>query len=107
MHPTHQAPGRVGSVQVDDRAQIIIQGDVDEQTTSDTVLVRIVNNCQAKCLQSTGLEEVIVVFGPGLFGSILRKAVTGLSKAPILIDGGQLLNNMVVEPSLGLVSHYQ
>lgn len=48
-------------------------------------------------IQSTGLEKIIVIFGPRFLSVLWREPITRLAKAAILIDSGKLLNNIVVE----------
>lgn len=82
MNNTHQAPGSVAAVQVNDRTKIIVQGDVDEKTAGN---------------QTTGLEEVVVIFSPGLLGLLLREFRRGLGEAAVLVNESKLLDDVVVE----------
>lgn len=36
---SYQAPGSVAAVQVDDGTEVVVQGDVDEKTTGDPILL--------------------------------------------------------------------
>ena len=81
-HNTYQAPSGVAAVQVDNSTEIVVQGDVDEKTAGD---------------ETTSLEEIIVVFGPGLLGLLLGQLRRGLGEAAILVDESKLFDDVVVE----------
>jgi len=79
---SYQAPGGVAAVQVNNSTEIVVQGDVNEETAGD---------------QTTSLEKVVVVLGPGLLGLLFRQVRRGLGEAAILVDESKLLDNVVVE----------
>lgn len=79
---TYQAPGGVAAVQVNNGTEIVVQGDVDEETAGD---------------QTTSLEEIVVIFSPGLLGLLLRQVRRGLGEPAVLVDESKLLDNVIVE----------
>lgn len=48
-------------------------------------------------LQSTGLEKILIVFLPCGFGLLRGKAWAGFVESAILVDLGDLLDDVVVE----------
>jgi hypothetical protein len=53
---TYQRPRCVGAIQVDDSAEVVVECDVDVQTTNDTILI-------SKGLHSLVLQLTVAQFG--------------------------------------------
>lgn len=55
--------------------------------------------CLGHDLQSTGLEEILVVFLPCSFRLLRRQTWTRFVESAILVDQGELFNDLVMESS--------
>lgn len=70
------------SIQIYNSPQVIIQRDVNIQTTRN---------------ESSSLKKIVIVLGPSLFGRFTRQSVGRFGKSSILIDYGKLFNNVIVK----------
>lgn len=70
------------------------------------ILQRAVNNCHSSIgvfrvlLQSSGLEQIFVVFFPRCFLLLWGQPWTRLIEASMLVDECKLLYNVVMKPKL-------
>jgi hypothetical protein len=83
VNPRIQRPIRVGPVDVYNGPDVIDQGDVHVETAGD---------------ESTGLEEVIIILFPCCLRPLGREVGTGLRESAVLVDDGELINYVIVEP---------
>lgn len=106
---TYQTPGGVAAVQVDNGTKVVVQRNVDEETASNPIFfcIKIAIRLEGRnpSLQSTSLEEVFVIFGPGLLGLVFRQLGRRLCETTVLVDGGKLLNNVIVETARNIVNY--
>ena len=109
-----ERPRIQGTVQSEDRSNVIVEDDVDVQSTSHTAI----RKSQKGELQSASLEEIVVAFrnlcsiclfdgrGNLVFSRIwhgrlnhgLNGVLVGLGESPSFIDTCHLSDNVIVEP---------
>ena len=77
-----ECPCGIASVKIHDSAQVVAECNIHVKSTRD---------------QTSGLEEVVVILCPSLFGHSGRQALFGLVEATILVYGCELFNDIVVE----------
>lgn len=82
FHSWIQSPCCVAPVEVDNRSEVVKQGNVDVQTTSN---------------EPTCVEQVMIPFLPRLRLHLLGQTIARLGEPAVLVDGGQLFNHVIVE----------
>jgi hypothetical protein len=82
---TYQRPCCAGAIQVDDSAEVVVERDVDVQTTNDAILISKGLALWSSNLQSPSLEEIIVIFLPGFLSLFSFQILRWFSKASVFI----------------------
>ena len=82
---TYESPRCITGVQIDDSAKIVVQCDVDVQATNDTILYQQMLPLLVFNLQSPSLEEIVVVFLPGLLGLLPLQLMQWFREAPVFV----------------------
>jgi hypothetical protein len=82
---TYQRPCCAGAIQVDDSAEVVVECDVDVQTTNDAILISKGLALWSSNLQSPSLEEIIVIFLPGFLSLFSFQILRWFSKASVFI----------------------
>ena len=96
---SYQAPVSVALVQVDDCADVVVQGDVDVQAAGDPNQGQqvLTSEWSNSSLQSASLEKIIVIFSPSALRLLFWEIRSGLREPASLVDLRKLLDDIIVE----------
>src|SRR5436305_14577032 len=82
---TYQCPRCVSAIQVDDSAEVVVECDVDVQTTNDAIVISKGFTLWSSNLQSPSLEEIIIVFLPCFLSLFAFQILRWFGKASVFI----------------------